>query len=157
MQLILMRHGKAEARGSRLNDEERELTEQGRRRVQAAAKGLRRHLPSGSRVYLWASPLARAWQTAEIIGQELGLVPEPKPSIANGSLSALSCEWGSLEEEAIVMVVGHEPHLSRWLAYVTDAVVPFKPAAAVGIKLGQDGFMTGKLRWFATAGALAEK
>ena len=72
MELVLMRHGKAEPRTDAKADFERELTSIGRKKVKQAARGLAQCLYSGRDIMIWSSPLLRAVQTAEIIRGAFG-------------------------------------------------------------------------------------
>jgi phosphohistidine phosphatase len=117
MQLLVIRHGPAEARRAGVEDARRELTARGRRATRKAARGLRRIAPRPE--VLAASPLRRAVQTAEIVGRTLkapraveisALFPERSP--------AKLLHWLRNRPEETVAVVGHEPHLSRTVGYL---------------------------------------
>ena len=71
MRLYLMRHALAEETSENLPDELRALTSKGRKRAQRVARWLRSHGERPDRVF--ASPLVRAVQTAEIVHGALGL------------------------------------------------------------------------------------
>ena len=72
MELIFMRHGKAETRSDAKADFERELTSIGRKKVKQAARGLSRCLLPGRVVLIWTSPSIRTLQTAEILRTAFG-------------------------------------------------------------------------------------
>ena len=59
MDLILMRHGKAELRSDAKPDFERELTSIGRKKIKQAARGLACSLYKGRDVQIWTSPAVR--------------------------------------------------------------------------------------------------
>jgi len=115
MECVLFRHGIAVERDEWDGDELlRPLTPKGVEKTREAVSGLMRlGLEPG---YLWASPLARAFETAKIIRQLLcprielqaqeALLPEAAP---NKLLSLLA----SLPADATVICVGHEPHLGE--------------------------------------------
>jgi len=65
MDLFLIRHAIAEERRAGLNDEDRKLTETGRKRFRAMVEDLRRGSIELDRVY--TSPWKRAVQTAELL------------------------------------------------------------------------------------------
>jgi probable phosphomutase (TIGR03848 family) len=70
--VLLIRHGVTAATGTRLGGRtQTELSEAGREQVRAAATRIAQ-LPVKA---LYASPLARTWQTAEILGEALGRQP----------------------------------------------------------------------------------
>ncbi len=97
MQLLLLRHGETVGNIARqLQDEHDPLTERGRRQAQALAIALARR---GSLRAVYASPLIRAFETAQIIGAAVGLTPVPRPGLAEinvGSAAGLTFdEWGA--------------------------------------------------------------
>jgi probable phosphoglycerate mutase len=70
--LLLIRHGVTASTGTRLGGRtQTSLSEAGRQQAKDAGARIAA-LPVRA---LYASPLARTWQTAEIIGEELGLAP----------------------------------------------------------------------------------
>jgi phosphohistidine phosphatase len=115
MKLLVVRHGPAEDReafaATGQPDDLRPLTQRGRRRTKRAARGLDT-LVVGIDV-LASSPLTRARQTAELLGERLGggeivTLPELAPDAPADAL----VPW--LEQqtaEGVVALVGHEPHL----------------------------------------------
>lgn len=123
MQLLIVRHAIAEdrvehaARGLQEND--RPLTTKGMERMRQGAAGLKRLV---ARVdVLAASPLERARQTAAIVQDALGA---PKPVLRDdlspeSSPSALARWLGALPQDGTVAVVGHEPHLSELIGWLT--------------------------------------
>lgn len=123
MQLLVIRHAIAEDRdafartGQR--DDLRPLTSDGRRRMRRAARGLRRVVPQLG--VLAASPLVRAAQTAEIVGEAYGgmefdtwaeLSPGIQPAMLLDRLRSLYVEGGP------VAVVGHEPDLGEAVGWL---------------------------------------
>lgn len=120
MNLYILRHGIAVEHGEPgfKTDSERPLTPEGRRelrRVADAAENL--DLRFG---LVLSSPLVRARQTAEIISKRLKLkkrlafsdelVPDGDPGALVGQLNELKPAPES------VLLVGHEPYLSRLIA-----------------------------------------
>ncbi len=93
--MILVRHGQSEFNvvyaETRVDPGIRDpiLTELGRRQAAAAAESIKRQ---GAR-RLIASPYRRAIQTAEIIGETLGLTVEINPHI--GERAAFTCDIGT--------------------------------------------------------------
>jgi phosphohistidine phosphatase len=156
MDLILMRHGKAEEQGTRQNDHERELTAGGRKKVAAAAQGLAAHFIVGRDVRIWSSPLPRARQTADIVAAALGNIPvQEYAALYMGDLDALLEEWGKIPPQSTLIMIGHEPYLSHWGARISGVVLPFKRASAASFCIGQHRLAQGELRWFAHAKVLA--
>src|SRR3954451_15383153 len=103
MRLLLIRHGESEGNITQvLQGRDETLTERGRRQARALAAALKAH--GGIRT-LYASPLARAFETAQIVGAALGLEPQPREGLAEinvGSTAGLTFEAWSAQfpEEA---------------------------------------------------------
>ncbi|HEY8602596.1 MAG TPA: histidine phosphatase family protein [Thermomicrobiales bacterium] len=97
MQLLLLRHGETVGNIARqLQDEHDPLTARGRQQARALAAVLAQR---GRLHALYTSPLIRAFETAQIIGTAVGLVPVPRPGLAEinvGSAAGLTFdEWGT--------------------------------------------------------------
>ncbi len=156
MELILFRHAKAEDDSVTLADEMRELTPKGRKKAQAAARGLGRMLLPGCRPEIWSSPALRSSQTAAILAEALdGARVREHPAIYSGSLQLLIDDWRQQPEDAVIVIVGHEPHLSIWARQLADAALPFKKCAAASFLLEPPALATGTLRWFVEPKTLA--
>ena len=151
-----MRHGKAEELAMGVSDEKRKLTAKGRKKAEAAARGLAYGLRENTAVQIWSSPLVRARQTAEILSECLdGIAVRIHPAIATGDLDILASDWRIVENEnerTVVVVVGHEPYLSMWTERMTGNVLHFKKTGAAGLKISGG---EGRLRWYASPSALA--
>ena len=115
MKLLVIRHAIAEDRDAWAfagkPDAERPLTDDGRKRMRRAAAGLRETVPSLD--VIATSPLARARQTAEIVGREYDSaeivdLPQLAPDATVDDLLPWLVERGA---EDTVAVVGHEPGL----------------------------------------------
>lgn len=122
MRLILIRHAIAEDRedfaASGLSDDERPLTDQGRKKMKRAARGLR-EVVDGIDI-LATSPLQRAMQTAEIIaGRYNDVTTVTTDSLIPDHPFDEFLGWlQRLEDADTVVAVGHEPHLgslASWL------------------------------------------
>lgn len=115
MRVYFLRHGRAAQAGDWSGDEhERPLTQQGRDELRTAAKGLRR-LDLGLEAIL-TSPLARARETAQIVGAELGVPPTTSPLLAPGcDLAELATLAEAHKAANDIMVVGHEPDFSHMI------------------------------------------
>lgn len=117
-QLYLIRHGIAAQRGTYAHDDDRPLTEVGRRKTAAIATRL--HQLSLRFDQLLTSPLVRAQQTAVILHQAaLGPTPEICDALQPGGnlgdwLPRLTLAQGAEAENVAIAVVGHEPDLSQW-------------------------------------------
>ncbi len=122
MDLVVVRHAIAEdrdtfARTGR-DDDERPLTEEGRDRMEQAARGLVRLVPGLDA--LCSSPLVRAVQTAEIVaGVYDGIEIEPAPVLSGGAPPGDVVAW--LQDKSAVdtlAIVGHEPDLSTLVSFL---------------------------------------
>jgi phosphohistidine phosphatase len=126
MFLCLMRHGKAEPFVEGSDDSLRKLNEQGRQQVEAMAQLAKGWWPAGT-TRIWASPYDRACETAEIMSRQIH-VSDMKchGAIADGDLD-MFYEYVLQDEAAdIVLVIGHEPFLGRWMAKLTGTPLDFK-------------------------------
>jgi phosphohistidine phosphatase len=120
VELYLVRHAIAFDRDpSRWPDDgQRPLSPQGEARFRVAAKGLKRIVRSVDAVV--ASPMVRAWRTAELLVEECGW-PPPEPSEAmeaGRTVTRAVAALRPLAERGSVAVVGHEPNLSELAAHL---------------------------------------
>lgn len=137
MNILVVRHAIAEYRGARpgIADADRALTDEGVRRMAAAAAGLR-HLLSSIAV-IGYSPLRRARETAEILATAYPGVhmSEVKALAPGGEPFALE-RWVAGVDAGPVAVVGHEPDLGRWIArLLAGEPAPFAPLKKGGVCL----------------------
>ena len=129
MNIYLIRHGEAEKIEMGKKDFDRELTAAGRNKFRNAAEHWKNIIPSFD--YIITSPLIRALQTAQILGDVFGYSKEiitDKKISPGGNTEALVEIANSLEGEEIVFV-GHQPdfaeHLSKLLSR-EEILVEFK-------------------------------
>jgi phosphohistidine phosphatase len=156
MRVILFRHGAALDRADPAcpPDAERGLTDEGRRKVRKAARGLQAVGCKPTRIL--TSPYLRARQTAEIAAEVLGvpperlvqtdaLLPEAAPYEVFQALYAFA------EGDGEVLCAGHAPHLDRALALaITGDRVPvtsMKKAGAALLELDDLPRPHGELVW----------
>ncbi|MCE9583163.1 MAG: histidine phosphatase family protein [Planctomycetes bacterium] len=112
MNLCFFRHGPAVESGTPgFSEESRPLTQEGRRKTRAAARGLKR-LDLGLDAVL-SSPLPRAHETARIVAEVLGL-PRPRLSdlLLPGKPGAQLLRLLKEVHGKSPILVGHEPSLS---------------------------------------------
>ena len=142
MRLYFLRHGEANPPDWEGPDDERPLTESGRKEVHEVAEFLLR-LKVKVDVIL-ASPLPRAMQTADIAAAHFKVrVREEKllaPGFRTEDLKRILRKY----PEQILMLVGHEPDFSEVIAAVSGGAVKISKAgvALVDLHLGK-----GKLLW----------
>jgi phosphohistidine phosphatase len=139
-------------------DPERFLTDKGKDRARAAARGLR--VLGITPEIVVTSPYVRARQTAAIVREELGvgeetvtdlLVPMAAPSLVAELLR------GRGEQD--LLCVGHAPHLDLLVAYLVgadDPITSLKKAgcASLEIRHGRPGAGTATLVGVYTSSAL---
>lgn len=146
--LVLLRHGIAEDPSPDKDDLDRELTDKGRRRMEAIAEGIARMFPEAEAIY--SSPAVRAMQTAEPVAEELDLKIKQSDALAPGKSPR------SLVDEAGVdfaIFVGHEPTLSQLMQDLTNTrgEIELKKGGCYGIAFGGD---SARLEWMLPPRAL---
>ena len=164
MRLLMIRHAIAEEREdfakTGRDDRLRPLTEEGRKKMKQAAKGLRKLVPEID--LLATSPLARAEQTGAILDSTYGdletveideLAPEAAPE---GFV-----RWLQQQGTEVVAVVGHEPSMSlllSWLVTGTERrIFGFRKGGACLLDFpGEVGAGAAVLVWALTPGLLRD-
>lgn len=126
-----------------MRDPHRHLTPTGRHQARGIGERLRWH--DCTPTHIWASPLVRTVQTAELVAAALGaevaveavpaLAPDESPRVAAAALAALP-------SDAAVLVVGHEPGLSA-LGAILAGTPDFAGLAKAQVARIDDG----QLRW----------
>lgn len=124
----LLRHGDA-ADGS--PDAERPLTEKGERQARAAGAALKK-LGVGIDACL-ASPKVRAYETARLACEPLGVEVQLEPKLAGGPIQAEELASGLGD----VLLVGHDPDFSMAVHALTGAQVRLKKGGIAGIDTGE--------------------
>ncbi len=125
------------------SDDLRPLTVDGQRKMKKAARGLGRVLQKP--ILLISSPLKRAHQTSEILSEQWGglaietcklLSPDSKlTALAKWLNDHVDCKDDS--HEGIYVVVGHEPHLSKFVSWcVVGSGVGLQSEPIVELKKG---------------------
>ena len=121
MKLILIRHAIAEEREdfarTGKDDNLRPLTDEGRKKMKQAAKGLRRIAPDID--LLATSPLTRAAQTGAILDAVYdGLKEVEVKQLTPDATPEDFLRWLRRRKEECVAAVGHEPSLSLILSWL---------------------------------------
>jgi phosphohistidine phosphatase len=112
MDLLVIRHGKAEPRSADGNDASRPLSEDGRKKLRRGVRGLRKLVPTVDA--LVSSPLLRAVETAEIVAEAYEpLALEQTPVLEPHRDPKELAEWLADRHEGVLAIVGHEPLLSH--------------------------------------------
>lgn len=141
MILYILRHGVAEDVAPAGDDAARRLTPRGRSKMEQAAAGLRA-LDLEIDVLL-TSPLPRAAETAAIVAAAYRGRPAPKelPALAPGVAPAETVHaLRAFARHEHVMVVGHEPGLSRLASLVLTGspdrlAIDLKKGGCIAIEL----------------------
>jgi len=151
--VILIRHAMAIDETLTLRDPSRYLTVKGRE--QARKLGARLRERGCTPTLVWASPLVRAVQTAELVAHALGatcsvdVVPELAPG---DSPRAVARALQALPAAACVVVVGHEPALSALGALLVGAPDFAALAKAEAVRI-HAGALAWRVAWDAAAPA----
>lgn len=164
MKLLLIRHAIAEesedfAKTGK-DDRLRPLTDEGRKKMKQAAKGLRKVCPDID--LLATSPLTRAAQTGAIVDSVYGglneveieeLTPEATP---NDFL-----RWLRKQKAGTLAAVGHEPSISLILSWLLTGserrIFSFRKGGACLLELPDEvGAGTATLLWALTPSQLRE-
>jgi phosphohistidine phosphatase len=151
MEIYLLRHGDAED-SLGVPDEERGLTPEGRRKLRAVLSRARA-AGAGADLVL-SSPLRRAQETAALAVEILGAGGPPLKTKVLLPGAAPAGVWDEVRvhrDQARLLLAGHEPILSRTVAYLVgapEAAVDMKKAALARVDLDQFGAAPrGVLRW----------
>jgi phosphohistidine phosphatase len=170
MKLLVVRHAIAMERSEYqeqnpgASDDLRPLTPEGIRKMKKNTKGLRRIVSCPDA--LVSSPLVRAIQTAEILRDEAWprLRILETESLRPDSLTEDLAQWlrrlweknyRLAEPDALIAVVGHEPHLSAQVSWLLSgsgkSFVDFKKGGACLLSFEKNpGRGKGRLLWCAT-------
>lgn len=157
MMLYVLRHGVAEKSGPDGDDRSRRLTPGGRRKMRAAAAGMR---TLGLKIdLLLTSPLARAAETAAVISEICGGGPVPRefsalePGVPPVEVVRALVPFARYEH---VVILGHEPGLSGVVALLLTGsaeglAVVLKKGGLVALEVRDPARRAGtRLRWMLT-------
>jgi phosphohistidine phosphatase len=144
MQLYFLRHGEADWPGWTKPDDERPLTDFGKKEVRQVAKFLSRLKVKLDSIV--TSPLPRALQTAEIAAEQL------KTKL--GEDEALEPGFGITElrtvlkrhRSKVLLLVGHEPDFSSVISALTGASLKLSKAGVALVDIDPDT-EKGRLLW----------
>ncbi len=143
MEIYLIRHGIAAEKEAYDNDEERPLTEEGRKKTKQVAKQISDRLLHFDLIL--TSPLLRAKETATIL-QDIGLSSQVKEinSLApNGNIqdwvSWLQAWQQNHPGDRCLALVGHQPDLGNWAETLVwgkaQEKLLLKKSGVIGLKL----------------------
>jgi phosphohistidine phosphatase len=144
MQLYFLRHGEADWPGWTRPDDERPLTDFGKKEVRQVAKFLNRLKVRPDLTV--TSPLPRALQTAEIAGEQLRTKVRQDEAIEPGfGISELRVLL-KRHHSKILMLVGHEPDFTSVISALTGASVKLSKAGVALVDIDPET-EKGRLLW----------
>ena len=144
MQLYFLRHGEADWPDWKKSDDERPLTDFGKKEVRDVAKFLDRLKVRPDLIV--TSPLPRAAQTAEIAADYL------KPKLRNDELLAPGfgmSELGTIlkrHRSKALMLVGHEPDFTNVISGLTGASLKLSKAGVALLDVDPES-QEGRVLW----------
>ena len=144
MQLYFLRHGEANWPGWTKPDDERPLTDFGKKEVRQVAKFLNRlNVKPGLIV---TSPLPRALQTAEVAAKQLKTKLRQDEALEPGfGVSQLRTVL-KRHRSKVLMLVGHEPDFSSVISALTGGFVKMSKAGVALIDVDPET-EKGRLLW----------
>jgi phosphohistidine phosphatase len=136
-ELWLLRHADAEPHGTR-PDAERVLTARGERQAHLAGEAIARAGVDFEAILV--SPKARARQTAECAVSHWGesrraKVREHAPLAGGFDLAGAREALSEIDRDGRLLLVGHEPDLSRLVGDLTGALVDLKKGGLAVVRL----------------------
>lgn len=152
MTIFILRHGQAEAQIT--IDEVRQLTDKGRSDTARIVQARLADLPLAQ---IWASPLVRAQQTAEIAASYFPrlkiqtsdlLVPEANPQVLMNWLGELNAQF--IGTDRSILLVSHQPlvgALVNRLCGTTDDYYPMGTSSLAAIRAQVIAADMGDLLW----------
>ena len=144
MQLYFLRHGEADWPGWTKPDDERPLTDFGKKEARQVAKFLNRLKVKPDLIV--SSPLPRALQTAEAAKEELKTKLCQDEALGPGfGISELSAVLKRYPSKAL-MLVGHEPDFSSVISALTGGFIRMSKAGVALIDIDPET-EKGRLLW----------
>jgi phosphohistidine phosphatase len=136
-QLWVLRHAEAEPHGTR-SDSERRLTPRGEGQARTAGIALARLDAQFERILF--SPKTRARQTAELAAtdwseEQRTVMYEHEPLASGFDASAALDAVAATSDDARLLIVGHEPDLSRTIGDLTGGRVDLKKGGLAVVRL----------------------
>ncbi|ABS54827.1 phosphohistidine phosphatase, SixA [Methanoregula boonei 6A8] len=162
MDLYLLRHGKAGQSPGGFDDNTRPLTAEGKKEIRNAGRFLKKRKIRFDGIA--TSPLLRARETAEIVAKVTGAKEDPAiwdELAPNGDPDTLCYQASQYGDDAVLLLVGHEPSLagliSRVIAREGSASVALGKGGLAKIRhFSFEHSPSGELQWLLTSGLLSE-
>jgi phosphohistidine phosphatase len=131
-QVWFLRHGEAEPHDAR-PDPQRRLTERGEEQSRAAGRALERlRIPIH---VVFSSPKVRAWDTARLACESLGVDPVEHQPLGDGFTRDDALELAAGEPDNRILVVGHNPTFEQVVYDLTGARIDMRKGAVAGVRL----------------------
>jgi phosphohistidine phosphatase len=144
MQLYFLRHGEADWPGWTKPDDERPLTDFGKKEVRQLAKFLGRLNVKPDLIV--TSPLPRAFQTAEAAAEQLKTKLRQDEALEPGfGIRELSTVL-ERHRSKVLMLVGHEPDFSSVISALTGGLVKMSKAGVALVDIDPET-EKGRLLW----------
>jgi len=144
MQLYFLRHGEADWPDWNKPDDERPLTDFGKKEVRQVAKFLDRLKVKPDLIV--TSPLPRASQTAKIAAEQLKVKLREDESLEPGfGISELQAVF-KRHRSKVLMLVGHEPDFTSVISALTGASLKLSKAGVALLDIDPESEQ-GKLLW----------
>ena len=144
MQLYFLRHGEADWPGWTKPDDERPLTDFGKKEVRQVAKFLNRLKVKPDLIV--TSPLPRALQTAEVAAEQLKTKLRQDEALEPGfGISELRTVL-KRHRSKVLMLVGHEPDSSSVISALTGASLKLSKAGVALVDIDPEA-QEGRLLW----------
>jgi phosphohistidine phosphatase len=144
MQLYFLRHGEADWPGWTKPDDERPLTDFGKKEVRQVAKFLNRLKVKPDVIV--SSPLPRALQTAEAAAEQLKTKLRQDEALEPGfGISELSTVL-TRHPSKVLMLVGHEPDFSSVISALTGGFIKMSKAGVALVDIDPET-KKGRLLW----------
>ena len=144
MHLYFLRHGEADWPGWTKPDDERPLTDFGKKEVRQVAKFLNRLKVKPGLIV--TSPLPRALQTAEIAAEQLKTKLRQDEALEPGfGVSQLRTVL-KRHRSKVLMLVGHEPDFSSVISALSGASLKLSKAGVALVDIDSEA-KEGRLLW----------
>lgn len=145
MKIYFVRHAEAEKADGRVKDEERSLKKSAKKRLNKKLPFIAEYLSAQKHLEIWTSELNRALETAESFNKFLEVKQKKKDFLKTGNYEEFKKE---IEESGkdLILIIGHEPHLSSWTKNLTGKDVTYEPSEVKLVYMDEER-TRGELIW----------
>lgn len=148
MEIILVRHGKAEGLRKASEDINRSLVDRGIEDIKRSMPVIKKWLQEKENIIIWSSPAARADQTARLIADDLEISEVNHfDFLWNGDFKSFTKQLKSVPDNTQLFVVGHEPYLSKWSRKFSEDELNFRKGMMAGYEVIQVEPLSATLKW----------